>query len=123
MNNIGFSLMGFLILMIIFYIWGLISIYRTPKKYYRSWLLVAPLLIIAPMFLFVLSPFFTRTKDTDARFKAIIFLLFYLVSQALFTLFFKFGMQSTFSLELSLFSSGLASLLYLISMSIINYKK
>ncbi len=114
MNSIGFSLIGFLILMVIFYIWGMISIYKNYKKYYRIWLFIAPLLIIAPMLLFVISPFCTKINNTKIRFDAIIFLIYYIISQSTFILFFKFGMQTPFYLELSLFSSGFSSLLYLI---------
>lgn len=120
MNDIGFSLMGFLILMIIFYTWGLISVYKNHRQFNRIWLFCAPFLIIAPMLIFVISPFCIKTKNTKGQFDAIIFLIYYIISQFIFTLFFKFGMQSPFYVELSLFSSALSTLLYLICTSLIN---
>jgi hypothetical protein len=119
MNEIGFSLFGFLIVMVIFYVWGLLSIYKTPEKYHNYWLIIAPALIIAPVLLFVLSPFFAKVKDTDSKLRAIIFFLFFLVSNFIFSIFFKFGMNATYYLEISLFVSGISSMLHLLSMYII----
>jgi hypothetical protein len=119
MDDIGFSLMGFLILMIIFYIWGLYLIYKTPQKYKKYWLFVAPLLILDPILLFVLSPFFTKTKDKAARFRGLVFFCFNTVGFWIFLIFFKYGMQAAFDREISLFSSCLSSLLYLVCVNII----
>ncbi len=122
MNSIGFSLTGFVILMVVFYVWGLLSTYLNSSKYKKFWLFVAPLLIIAPIYLFAISPFFLKNKDVNKRLKAILFFSFFTLSYYLFYLFFTRGMHADFSMEISLFSSSLSALLFLLHVNVLEHK-